>query len=278
MFGQNALLRVPESNYECVPMNQMGIKRWLRRLLPASLLFYLAVAFAQTDEIQVYDASIADVGEREFTLHSNYTPVGRTSAAYPGGIVPDHSVNGAFEFAYGLRDYWELGLYLPVYTVTNEGTVEFDGAKVRTLWVVPHAREKEFFYGLNVEYSYNLPHWDTARWTLEARPIVGCHEGPWDLIFNPILDSSFDGIGQTHFAPAARLAYNATDRWALGLETYSDFGPIQRSYDWEQQSQTFFAVVDYASAASSSIEIGVGHGFTSASDEWIVKLIWNHAF
>jgi len=249
-----------------------------RGLLLKLFLLYPAIGSAQTDEIQVYDASIAAVGEREFTLHSNYTPVGRTSPAFPGGIVPDRSVNGAFEFAYGLRDYWELGLYLPVYTITNEGTIEFDGAKLRTLWVVPHARQKEFFYGLNVEYSYNLPHWDSARWTLEARPIIGFHEGRWDFIFNPILDSSFDGVGQTHFAPAARVAYNATERWALALETYSDFGPIQRSYDWEQQAQTLFAVVDYATAADSSLELGVGRGFTTASDEWVVKLIWNHAF
>lgn len=247
--------------------------------IPGSIIVGLAAlaAHAQTDEIQVYDASIADPGEFEATLHSNYTPNGRLQPEFPGGTVPNHSDNGAAEFAYGYRDDWEWGLYFPVYTFTADGSPRFDGFKLRSLWVSPHARQREFFYGLNVELSYNLPYWDYTRTSLELRPIVGWHLGPWDVIWNPIIDSNFNGSGNSHFAPAERVAYNVSTRWALGVELYSDLGPMRRFADWPGQSQTVFAIVDFAPSARTSIEFGAGHGMTPASDDWIVKLILNRS-
>ena len=49
------------------------------------------VSRAQTDEIQVYDAAIADKGKFNLMLHNNFTPDGRKEADFPGGIIPNHS-------------------------------------------------------------------------------------------------------------------------------------------------------------------------------------------
>jgi len=90
------------------------------RLNSAALLLVLLaapiVAVAQTDEIQVYDAEIADRGVFNLMIHTNFTPIGRKTADYPGGIIPNHSVNGAVEWAYGVTDWWEQGLYTVSYT------------------------------------------------------------------------------------------------------------------------------------------------------------------
>ncbi|MBV8210865.1 MAG: hypothetical protein JO133_12470 [Burkholderiaceae bacterium] len=248
-----------------------------KRLLCLVALFVPMGALAQTDEIQVYDASIAEPQHAELTVHSNYTADGRTQAQFAGGVVPDHSVNGAFEFAYGVDDSWELGLYMPVYTITNDSKPKFDGAKLRSLWVSPHAHERAFFYGVNFEFSYNLRHWDVSRTGLEIRPITGWHLGRWDLIANPIIDSNFDGLGHSHFAPAERVAYNVSDRWAFAAELYSDVGTFRRFDNWSEQPQTLFAVVDASFSASTSLEFGVGHGLTAASDNVVLKLIWNRS-
>lgn len=239
---------------------------------------FCAAAAAQTDEIQVYDASIVEVGKFELTVHGNYTPSGLTQADFTGGVVPDHALNGTFEFAYGLADYWELGLYLPVLTRKNDGQWQYDGAKLRSLWVVPEARKREFFYGLNVELSQNSLHWEDTRRALELRPIVGLHEGRWDFIFNPIVDSGFDGVRNAHFAPEERVAYNASEAWAFALESYADLGPLGHFEGWSSQSQSLFAVTDYTVNEANSLEFGVGHGFTHESDALVLKLIWNHAF
>lgn len=77
--------------------------------------------FAQTDEIQVYNGEIDEVGQASLTLHNNYTPIGRKEAEFPGGIVPQGSYNGVAEWAYGVTGWLEAGLYLPLYSITREG-------------------------------------------------------------------------------------------------------------------------------------------------------------
>src|ERR1700756_483346 len=120
------------------------------RIVVLSLAF-ISAAFTvrgQTDEIQVYDAEIAEPGKFNLTLHNNYTPVGRQTPAFPGGIIPDKSLNGVPELAYGMSEWFEAGLYLPVYSISKGRGVTFDGAKVRALIVSPHAAERSFFYGM----------------------------------------------------------------------------------------------------------------------------------
>jgi hypothetical protein len=240
------------------------------------LLALASVARTQTDEIQVYDAEIAAPGVLNLTWHNNFTPSGRTEPAFPGGVVPDHALNGVPEWGYGVTPWFEAGLYLPVYTYTNQGDLLFDSTKLRALLVVPDAHDRTFFYGLNFELSYNAPHWEPTRFSGEMRPIIGWHLGRWDLIFNPILDTDFKGgIGNLDFAPALRAAYNVNKKLAFALEEYDEFGPLQHFLPHSQQSHTLFAVVDYGSS-SNGIEFGVGRGLTPASDDWVLKLMLMH--
>ena len=45
--------------------------------------------FAQTDEIQVYDAEIADPGVLNLEVHNDYTFEGLKTPRFPGGLVPN---------------------------------------------------------------------------------------------------------------------------------------------------------------------------------------------
>src|ERR1700687_6513687 len=75
------------------------------------------VTFAQTDEIQVYDAAIAEKGKFNLMIHSNFIAAGQKTPAFPGGLIPNHSFNGTAEWAYGVTDWFEQGLYLPGYSI-----------------------------------------------------------------------------------------------------------------------------------------------------------------
>ncbi len=238
----------------------------------AWLLAWATTVRAQTDEIQVYEAEIAAPGQFNLTWHNNYSPSGLTQPAFPGGVVPNHSLNGVPEWSYGVTRWFEAGLYLPVYTRTADGSLLFDAVKLRALFVVPEAQNRTWFYGVNFELSYNTAHWEPSRWSGEIRPIVGLHLGRYDLIFNPILDTGFNGPGKLDFAPCARAAYHPSDKFALALEEYADFGPIDHFESAANQSQTLFAVVDYGSS-SNGVEFGVGRGLTSASSAWVLKLM-----
>ncbi|MGO8920709.1 MAG: hypothetical protein ACLQJR_32850 [Stellaceae bacterium] len=256
----------------------------MRRKISAALAVVLAAslgptegAWAQTDEIQVYDATIDEPGQFSVELHNNYTPIGRTQPDFPGGVVPDHALNGVPEWAYGVAPWMEAGLYLPLYTVTRDGRAELDGAKLRALFVVPHAKEQSVFYGINFELSRNAQHWEETRISGEIRPILGEHVGPWDFIVNPIFDTGFNGIHRLDFAPAARVAYNFSDLWAGAIEYYADYGIVSDVAPLPREAQTGFIVIDY-NGQPNSVEFGIGHGFTQASDALVLKLMVTHEF
>lgn len=245
----------------------------VRTLLLALVLLFAAcgAARAQTDEIQVYDATIAPPGVFNLTLHNNFTPTGGTVPAFPGGLVPQHSLNGVPEWAYGVTDWMEAGLYLPLYSVTSGGAVQVNGFKLRALFVSPHAADRPFFYGINFEFSYNAPHWDAHRYTQEIRPIVGWHIGRLDFIVNPILDNDWEGFGRLDFAPESRLAWHASKHWSLAAEEYDDFGPLDHFHGADTQQHQLFGVFDYDGPVA--VEGGLGFGLNSATDHRIVKLI-----
>jgi hypothetical protein len=253
----------------------MGAVRITRGLLPALVLIALAPAahaHAQTDEIQVYDGGLAAVGQTNLTWHSNFTPIGAKTPAFPGAVIADDSFNGVPEWALGVTSWFEAGLYLPLYSYDKVSGWGIDGFKLRMLFAVPNADSRKFFFGTNVEYSFNATRWDTRRFTSEIRPIIGWHLSPVDVIVNPILDTAYDGFKNLDFAPSTRVAYNVSNIWAVAVEEYADFGPLHDFLPGHQQAHQLYGVVDY-SGKSLGIEAGIGVGLTDASDKLTLKLI-----
>jgi hypothetical protein len=236
------------------------------------LVVWAATAFAQTDEIQVYDAEIAKPGVFNLMVHDNYTFDGLKTPRFPGGLTPDHTLNGVPEWAYGVTDWFEQGLYLPLYSDASNLGGTLNGFKLRELFVSPHAADRTFFYGINFEFSYNAKHWDPDLYSSEIRPILGWHLGKFDFIVNPIFDNSWKGFKNLDFAPSARVAYNFSSSWAVALEQYADFGVIERFLPGNQQSQQLFGVVDYK-GEPVNVEAGLGFGLTGASDRLVAKLM-----
>jgi hypothetical protein len=229
-------------------------------------------AFAQTDEIQVYNGGLAEKGKFNLTWHNNFTPDGVKTPAFPGAVVADKSFNGVTEWAYGVASWFEAGLYLPLYSHDKSIGGTIDGFKLRALFAVPKADERRFFYGVNFEFSVNGKHWDASRFTSEVRPIVGWHLHPVDIIVNPILDTSYDGVKNLVFAPATRIAYNVSDKWAVAVEEYADYGPLRQFVGANAQAHQIYGVINHTTKFME-IEAGVGVGVTSATDKLTFKLL-----
>jgi hypothetical protein len=228
------------------------------------------------DEIQIYNAQIAAVGQWTFQQHLNYAFNGRKEADFPGGLVPNHALNGTPEFAYGMTDWWEVGFYLP-FAVSGGGAFLSNGAKIRSLFAVPHAAERTFFYGINFELSYETPPFAQTRFASEIRPIVGVRNKQWEFIVNPIVDIGFGALGEADFLPAARLARNLGNDRFIGVEYYTDLGQIGNFLPFEQQRHELFAVTDFK-LGEFDIELGLGYGLTSGSDRLIAKAIIGYDF
>ncbi len=241
--------------------------------IASALVAAPVVAFAQTDEIQVYDAAIAETGKFNLMLHNNFTPDGRKTPAFPGAVESDRALVGVAEWAYGVTDWFEQGLYLPLYSFSQNDGATFNGFKVRELFVKPHAEDSKFFYGVNFEFSVNQKQWDLRRFTSEVRPIIGWHLHPVDIIVNPIVDTSYTGgLKSLDLAPAERVAYNFSKGWAVAVEEYADYGPLRQIYSAHQQSHQIWAVMDHTTKVVN-IEAGVGFGLTSSSDKVTLKLM-----
>jgi len=233
-----------------------------------------AHAFAQGDEIQVYDGGLAPVGVFNLTLHNNFTPKGIKTPSFPGAVTSHQSLNGVPEWALGVTNWFEAGLYLPLYSHDKDLGWGIDGFKLRTLFAVPNGADRKFVYGANFEFSFNAKQWDTTRFTSEVRPIVGWHVNPrFDLIFNPIFDTAYDGVSHLEFVPSMRIAYNPTDAWSVALETYSDFGQVSGFAPAAEQAHQVFGVVDHVTKSGLEMEFGIGVGVNDASDRLTLKLI-----
>ena len=134
------------------PEDTVKLLRRLMRalLLVVSAMFVLpAASFGQTDEIQVYDATIAEPGIFNLTWHNNFIADGLNTPAFPSGLIPDKSFNGVTEWAYGVTPWFEAGLYLPLYSISQNRGATINGGKIRLLFVRPHAADHKFFFGAN---------------------------------------------------------------------------------------------------------------------------------
>ncbi|HWA70246.1 MAG TPA: hypothetical protein VG821_10500 [Rhizomicrobium sp.] len=246
------------------------IFHWLVFLLLA--LLWPVPALALTDEIQVYTGDIAAPGVFNLTWHNNYTPDGLKTADFSGALTDNRSLSGVTEWAYGVTDWFEAGLYLPLYAVTPDHGGQLNGFKLRTLFVSPDNATSNFYYGVNFEFSFNSRHWDQRAQTGEVRPIIGYRMGKWSLTVNPILDNSYSGLSRLDFAPATRLDYAAGGDWTLAVEEYDDFGELRGFAPARDQSHQLFAVVDHA-IGKVAVEAGMGFGLTPGTDKLTFKLI-----
>jgi hypothetical protein len=256
--------------------NRFGFSRiWPSALASAVFWGALQQAAKATDEIQVYNAEIAAVGQFTIQQHLNYVAGGLTNPPFSGGLVSNHSLNGTPEFAYGVTDWWEVGLYLP-FSITNQQFYS-DAFKLRTLFVSPHADQRDFFYGVNFEFSNETPPFAQTRFALEIRPIIGVRNSEYEFIVNPIVDVGFGKYGEADFAPAARIARKFGQDLYAGFEYYADFGKIGDFSKLADQQHTLFAVTDFKFGVFD-VDFGIGYGLTPASDRFVIKTIIGYAF
>jgi hypothetical protein len=224
-----------------------------------------------TDEIQVYNAEIAKVGQWTLQFHFNYAIKGLKEPDFEGGIIPNHALSGTPELAYGVTEWWEIGFYAP-YAVDQAGEFSSNAGKIRSLFVTPNAAKREFFYGVNFEVSYATPRFSETRWNMEIRPIIGFRKNDVEFIVNPIVDIGFGTNGDVTFTPAARLARNFSENFAMGIEYYTGLGPLQNFVPFNEQQHNIYAVTDFK-VGRWDVNAGIGYGLTSASDRWMAKMI-----
>ena len=246
------------------------MKRWPGALVLTCLL--AAASPARTaEEIQVFNGNLAGIGQFVYTQHGNFTFDGRRVPDFPGGFIAHHGFIANSELAIGLTPWWEIGFHAP-FAREESGAVHSTGLKVRHLFAVPDAQNREFIYGVNVEFSRNTPQFAETPWTIGFRPFIGWRKNDWEFFVNPIVEVGLGPGGEADFMPAARIAKAITKEFALGVEYHSAWGPLAHLPGVNDQSHQLFAVTNFT-VSGFAVEAGLGVGLTGGSDRWVGKLI-----
>jgi hypothetical protein len=85
-------------------------------------------------------------------------------------------------------------------------------------------------------------------------------------------DIGFGQNGQAVFAPAARFARILGESFDVGVEYYTDLGPMQSFVPFNEQQHNIYAVVDFK-IGRFDVNAGVGYGLTPGSDRLMAKMI-----
>jgi hypothetical protein len=228
-------------------------------------------------EIQVYEGDINEPLQPGLELHTNFVADGRRTPAFPGEAVPHHTLRTTLEPSLGLRAWWELGAYLQLATAPTRGQAHFGGFKLRSKFVVARRATGAFTLGVNFEVGRGTAALGSASWDSEVRPIVAWAHGRFFVAVNPILGWSFSGRATPAFEPCAKVRVDAGHQLGLGLEYYAGLGRLTDVEPWQQQEHFVYAVGDLLDGAIE-LNVGVGHGLTAASDDWIIKTIIGKTF
>jgi len=221
-------------------------------------------------EIQVYDGTANPAGVPGLELHINDVVRGSTTVQAPE-LPPNHQAHFTLEPSYGVRPFWELGAYIQT-TLLPDGTFDFAGAKVRSKVVTPPSWSTTTRLGLNVEVSDVPRRYEAEQWGLELRPIAARDLGRFSVAVNPIVGIPLTG-GAPTFEPAIQALFVFSRLGSLGLEYYADLGAITGFSRVQDQAHYLFEVANLLSVRNLELNLGVGEGFTPASNPFVVKLI-----
>lgn len=242
------------------------------KLLGACVGLLLSLfAIAAPNEIKVFTDELATYGEHTLETHVN-----KASRAGPAADNKATPLQVMPEYSYGIWRNWEFSLQLPV--AEQHDRVRTNGYRAELQYVAPHNDEKGFYWGMNLELAHSARNGEPQFWDLEVMPIFGFRTDRWHLAANPGITVPLTGAAwKTTFDPAAKIAYRTFDKNYFGIEYYLQAGPVRHWLPSHQRSQVLYFAWD-GKIAKSDINVGIGRGFSDASDRWVLKAIYEISF
>jgi hypothetical protein len=231
-------------------------------------------ARAADEEIQVYMDEIGTPHVPGLDVHLNYVPDGRTRPDYPGEEASGGRFRITPEWAYALSPNLELGAYLPLADIDRDGRFQIGGAKARIKWVAPRPQGEDGFWGLNFEIGRVRHDLDRNPWNAELKGIVGTRKGPWTLAANLNIDWVVQGPdhGPPDLQLATKVGYAISKETSIGVESYNALGTTRRLSAFRDGDHQTFLVMDRG-FGRWDLNLGVGRGYGSPEDRWIVKAV-----
>lgn len=238
-----------------------------------------APALAAPEEIVVFTDEFEKPGEIGYELHLNWANRSRTTPDHPGEQAPNRILRFMPEVVWGLSPTWNFALHVPMSrdTVLDKTTV--DGLKLRlqNLHVRQLGDGASWFYGANYEFSLYHKRLSETPGSIELRGILGWRNEDWMVAVNPILNKGINapaGVSNSvDFDLFSKVMRTVGKDVAVGLEHYSQLGPLKQLQFGSQSSQITYAVAEFPLPGGFDLHIGVGHGWTSPADKRVFKAL-----
>ena len=247
------------------------------RQVAAVALVLLAVsagaARAADEEIQVYQDEMNKKGKFGLDVHVNYVAENTAPLDYPGQQSPVYRTRVTPEWAYGLTDHVELGLYLPLTTIEHS-RFNVLGEKARIKYIATKPDAPGWFYGANFEIGHVDRPLDINPWNAELKGILGWRGDRWTVGFNTNLDFVVSGPVKSPASVqfATKVSYKIDEKWSVGLESYNGAGDFDHFFQFSGSGHSIWAVTD-GTIGKWDVQLGVGKGYSGENDAWTLKLI-----
>lgn len=229
-------------------------------------LLYLVscTTFAAPFEIKVHDELIADYQESAYEIETNVFQ-GQASQGLKSNVFQTR-----LEYGYGITKKSELGVNLYLSNYNGEYTI--NGGKISHMYVPTHDEEGLWHYGVKNEINYIKDESGIESTFYELTPILALQLKDWRFTINPSIDITLNGNNTVSFSPSTKISYRLNNILDVGMEYYADNIPMRGLHRVTQQPNTAYLIMD-AKVGKSSINLGIGKGVSSESDNWVLKLI-----
>jgi hypothetical protein len=250
----------------------MPLRHLLTRAAVTCFLF-AGLAHAQDPfEIHVYEYETLHRGQFTFETHLNY--VGKGTRTFEGPVAPfQDQLHMTFELTAGLTDYASLG-FMQLNARRVGHTLDFAGWRMLPHFYVPRSWHWPIDVGLVAEFSFQNTTYEENSRRVELRPILEKSFGHFQVDFNPVFERALHGPGTRagwNFEPAARIGYEATERFTPSLEYYSGWGPVPSFLPVSEQFHQILPGGDVKLGKNVVWSFGVGVGATSAGNRLVYK-------
>jgi hypothetical protein len=256
-----------------------GALRWV---LPSVMLLLVgspeSLRAQDNFDIQVYRSETVPPKTTQVELMSNIIADGTkdfSNTVYPATqLYPtDDALHETLELRQGLNDWSEMGFYVLTSAQSGHGW-QWVGDDLRVQVQAPDRWSWPLGAGLAVEAGYQRPPFSVNTWTIRLRPIFDKRVGRFYLAVNPAFDWSLSGqnSGQgAGFAPSVKVSYAFDKHVSAGAEYYGNYGKVEDIAGFHHQQQQFFPTMDVKVAPDWNLNLGVGIGVTTITDDWIWK-------
>ena len=246
------------------------------KIAVTGVLFVLILSLRAQDnyEIQVYEAATTTAGNTEFELHSNFSIAG--TGVTENGVRPtQHEWRNTLEITQGILPDFEMALYTFTNYTPGYG-YQWVGNHLRVRLVAPKKWKIPFGLGLSTEAGYQRKEYADDTWSMEIRPIIDKKLDWIYLAFNPVFGVSLQSRYNKHtptFEPNVRISVPVSKIVSGGIEYYGNVGYVNNPEHVAQQQHQLFLASDIDFSPMWELNLGLGLGFTKATDALIFKVI-----